>query len=89
LLPAFGDTALHAAAAERLAEALRARTTVEDARRLAAVLLEGQGPCGSTRWATDGEGRWINDGRYSFRNPTNRFALPADRLARVTAALSP
>ncbi|WP_254898172.1 hypothetical protein [Kitasatospora sp. NA04385] len=89
LLPAFGDTALPAAAAERLAEALRNRTAVEDPEQLAAALLEGQGPCGPTRWTATGDGHRTNDGRYSFRNPTNRFALPADRLARVTAALAP
>ncbi len=86
LLPAFGDAAV---AAERLAAALRARTAVEDPEQLAAALLEGQGPCGPTRWTMNEEGQRINDGRYSFRNPANDFAMPADRLTRVTAALAP
>jgi hypothetical protein len=89
LLPAFGDAAIPAAAAERLTAALRARTAVEDPEHLAAALLEGQGPCGPTHWTTTSDGQQINDGRYSFRNPTNGFALSADRLSRVTAALAP
>ena len=31
----------------------------------------------------------VNDGRYSFRNPANDFALTDDRMARVSAALAP
>ncbi|MFB7112160.1 hypothetical protein [Streptomyces sp. NPDC056190] len=89
LLPAFGDAAVPATAAERLAAALRARTAVEDPDQLAVALLEGQGSCGPTLWTTTRDGQTINDGRYSFRNPTNGFALSADRLARVTAALAP
>lgn len=89
LLPAFGDAALPAGAAGRLAAALRARTAVEDPEQLAAALMEGQGPCGPTYWTTNRDGQRTNDGRYSFRNPTNGFALPADRLARVTTALAP
>lgn len=88
LLPAFGDSTVPEAAAERLAAALRARTAIEDPEQLAAALLEGQGPCGPTHWTTTNDGQRINDGRYSFRNPANSFALPADRLARVTAALA-
>ncbi|ROR38162.1 hypothetical protein [Kitasatospora cineracea] len=86
LLPAFGDTALSAGAAERLTEALRNRTAVEAPEQLAAALLEGQGPRGPMHWTMTGDGQRINDGSYSFRNPT---ALPAHRLARVTAALAP
>ncbi|WP_241741123.1 hypothetical protein [Streptomyces sp. L2] len=89
LLPAFGDAALPAGANGRLAAALRARTAVEDAEQLAAALLEGQGPCGPAYWTTNRDGRRTNDGSYSFRNPTNGFALSADRLARVTTALAP
>jgi len=89
LLPAFGDSAVPAAAAERLGAALRARTAVEDPERLAAVLLEGQGPCGPARWTGDEDGRRINDGSYSFRNPANGFALSPDRLAQVATALAP
>ncbi|MEU1300158.1 hypothetical protein [Streptomyces shenzhenensis] len=89
LLPAFGDAAIPATAAERLASALHARTAVEDPEQLAVALLEAQGPCGPTHWTTSRDGQQINDGFYSFRNPTNGFALSADRLARVTAALAP
>ncbi|MCC3653965.1 hypothetical protein LIX60_21370 [Streptomyces sp. S07_1.15] len=89
LLPAFGDTAVPTEAAERLVAALSARTAVEDPEQLAAALLEDQGPCGPAHWTTQGDGRRINDGRYSFRNPTNGFALSVDRLARVTTAMAP
>ncbi|MGZ3145114.1 hypothetical protein ACVDFE_24585 [Lentzea chajnantorensis] len=86
LLPAFGDDAVPADATDRLADALRALTAVEDAEALAALLLEGQGASGPVRWTT---GFSANNGRYSFRNPANHFALPADRSARVAAALAP
>ncbi|MCZ0983484.1 hypothetical protein O1L60_42485 [Streptomyces diastatochromogenes] len=89
LLPAFGDAAVPPEATERLAAALRARTAVEDPEQLADALLEGQGPCGPAHWTTNKDGRRTNDGHYSFRNPANRFGLPADRLAWVTAALAP
>ncbi|MFG2951459.1 hypothetical protein [Streptomyces adustus] len=89
LLPAFGDATVPAVAVERLVAALRARTAVEDPELLAAALLEGQGPCGPTHWTMNRDGQRVNDGRYSFRNPANGFALSADRLARVTTALAP
>ncbi|MFE4519650.1 hypothetical protein ACFRMQ_36375 [Kitasatospora sp. NPDC056783] len=88
LLPAFGDVAAPAAAVERVAAALRARTTVEKPELLAAAMLEDHGHYGPTTWTTTGDGHRINDGRYSFRNPAKGFALSADRLARVTSALS-
>ncbi|MGV9341811.1 hypothetical protein [Streptomyces sp. NPDC003688] len=89
LLPAFGDTVVPAGATERLAAALHALTPVEDPVRTAAALLDDQGACGPSHWTTTTDGLRINDGRYSFRNPANDFALSADRLARVTAALAP
>lgn len=89
LLPALGDMTVPGVATERLAAALRARTAVEDPGRLAVALLEDQGPCGPALWTTTADGRRTNDGHYSYRNPANGFALPADRLARVTAALAP
>jgi hypothetical protein len=89
LLPAFGDTVVPEDAVERLAAALDARTAVEDPEQVAAALLDGDGPWGPTRWSSTKEGLQINDGGYSFRNPANSFALPASRLARVTAALAP
>ncbi|MFB6560807.1 hypothetical protein ACFCYH_18355 [Streptomyces sp. NPDC056400] len=89
LLPALGDDNVPDGAVERLAAALHARTRVEAPERLAAALLGDQGPCGPTRWATAEGGYPINDGRYSFRNPTNSFAWSTSRLARVGRALAP
>ncbi|MGW0798118.1 hypothetical protein [Streptomyces sp. NPDC002692] len=89
LLPAFGDVEVPDNAAGRLAGALRARTSVEDPETLASALLKDQGAPGPARWTTAGHSPSINDGEYSFRNPANRFALSADRLARVSAALAP
>ncbi|WP_229853391.1 hypothetical protein [Streptomyces violascens] len=89
LLPAFGDDAVPDDAVDRLANALRARTSVEDPRSLAAVLLDDQGPPGPARWTTAESDFSVNDGEYSFRNPANRFALPAGHLARVANALAP
>lgn len=89
LLPAFGDDDVPDDAVGRLAGALRARTGVEDPEALAAVLLEDQGAPGPVRWTTAPHGFSVNDGGYSFRNPANRFALSAGRLARVAAALAP
>lgn len=89
LLPAFGDDAVPDDAVDRLADALRARTSVEDPETLAAALLKDQGAPGPARWTIGGGGFSVNDGKYSFRNPTNPFALPADRLAQVASALAP
>ncbi|MGW4231321.1 hypothetical protein ACWEF9_18840 [Streptomyces sp. NPDC004980] len=89
LLPAFGDDEVPDTGVERLAVALRARTGVEDPESLACALLEGQGAPGPARWTTTGSGLSVNDGGYSFRNPANRFALSADGLAGVAAALAP
>ncbi|MFJ6482293.1 MULTISPECIES: hypothetical protein [unclassified Streptomyces] len=89
LLPAFGDDDLPDGAVERLAAALRARTRVKAPERLATMLLEDQGPCGPARWATAEGDHQINDGGYSFRNPTNPFAWSTSRLARVSSALAP
>ncbi|MFI8105428.1 hypothetical protein [Streptomyces sp. NPDC086023] len=88
LLPAFGDDALPDDAVERVSAALRARTCVEAPERLAATLLDHQGQCGPTHWSTAEDGRLINDGRYSLRNPANHFAWPATRLAQITTALT-
>ncbi|MFF4231321.1 hypothetical protein [Streptomyces sp. NPDC001820] len=89
LLPAFGDDDVPDDAIDRLAAALRAHTGVETPEPLAAALLDDQGASGPARWTTAGDGIRINDGEYSFRNPTNRFALPAARLSQVAAALAP
>jgi hypothetical protein len=87
LLPALGDEAVPDEAAGRVAAALGACTAVEAPEALAAALLDAQGPAGAARWsAAEGVGR-VSDGPYSYRNPANHFALPPDRLARVSAAL--
>ncbi|MFF2147213.1 hypothetical protein [Kitasatospora sp. NPDC058190] len=88
LLPAFGDAAAPPEAVDRLAAALRARLGSQSAAPLATAMLEAQGLTGPVRWAATENGTRINDGRYSFRNPANDFALPGDRLARVSAALA-
>ncbi|MFJ1751417.1 hypothetical protein [Kitasatospora sp. NPDC088134] len=88
LLPAFGDAAAPPEAVDRLAAALRARLGTPAAEPLAATMLEGQGLAGPVRWATAAGGTQVNDGRYSLRNPANDFALPGERLARVSAALA-
>jgi len=89
LLPAFGDDAVPDDAVGRLADALSARMIVDDPETLASALLEDQGASGPARWTVAGHGLSVNDGEYSFRNPTNLFALPVDRLARVATALAP
>lgn len=88
LLPAFGDAAAPSGAVDRLASALRSRLGTQAAAQLAAAMLEAQGLTGPVHWAATADGTWTNDGRYSFRNPANAFALPGDRLARVSAALA-
>jgi hypothetical protein len=89
LLPAFGDDAVPDDGVERLTAALRSRTRVEVPERLAEALLEDQAPWGPVHWAIAEGGYRINDGRYSYRNPANRFAWPAARLARAAKALVP
>ncbi|MFD8756899.1 hypothetical protein ACFV0O_38870 [Kitasatospora sp. NPDC059577] len=89
LLPAMGDNSPPRTAAPCLAAALRARTAVEDPDHLALLLLEQQGQPGPARWRTTQDGVRINGGRHSHRNPANPFALPQNRLARVSAALTP
>jgi hypothetical protein len=89
LLPALGDEDLPDTAASVLAAALAARTMVDDPHHLADLLLAEQGQHGTARWTTGPDGTRTNDGRYSYRNPANPFALPVGRLARVSAALGP
>jgi hypothetical protein len=88
LLPAFGDAAIPHDARDRLAAALRARLGTLDAEHLAAAMLKEQGLPGPVRWITTEEGVRVNNGRYSFRNSTNHFALEHGQLARVSAALA-
>jgi len=89
LLPALGDNSIPEHAVSRLAAVLSARLGAEAPQALAAALLDSQGPAGPARWATAHGDVRINDGRYSVRNPASHFALAHDRLARVSAALTP
>ncbi|MGW4504857.1 hypothetical protein ACWENO_09435 [Streptomyces sp. NPDC004436] len=89
LFPALGDDELPDDAVDRVAAALRACTGVENPEALGTALLDAQGASGPARWTTDSRGCPVNDGAHSFRNPANHFALPADRLSRVSAALAP
>lgn len=87
LLPALGDADLPADAGKRLAACLRNRLGAAEPGRLAAAVLRRQGMAGPARWSTGAAGVRADDGRYSFRNPGNRDALPDCRLAQVSAAL--
>ncbi|MFF3288089.1 hypothetical protein [Streptomyces sp. NPDC003023] len=88
LLPALGDNDVPDVAVERLTSALRALVGADDPEAAAAALLESQGPAGTSTWITRDDGARVSDGCYSLRNPANRFALPPDRLVRVSAALA-
>ncbi|MER7758175.1 hypothetical protein [Streptomyces sp. NPDC097619] len=89
LLPAFGDDEVPEDAPDRLAEALRALTGVEDPQALAVVLLEGQGAPGPVHWTTTPQGPKVNNGDHSPRNPTHPAALSPTSQSRVTTALTP
>ncbi|MFG2306283.1 hypothetical protein [Actinacidiphila glaucinigra] len=89
LLPGFGDDAVPAGAEDRGAAALRARTRVGEPERLAAALLEEQGPGGPVRGTAAPGGYRTDDGDYSFRNPAGAYARDAARLERVARALAP
>ncbi|MCX5396769.1 hypothetical protein [Streptomyces sp. NBC_00102] len=89
LFPAFGDEDVPEDAAVRLTAALRARTGVDDPQALAVALLDDQGPTGPVGWRTTVHGVRVGEGSHSYRNPANPFALPPDRMARVSAALTP
>ncbi|WP_034263736.1 hypothetical protein [Actinospica robiniae] len=86
LLPALGDDQIDGRAVASVAEALAARTQVDDPERAATLLLDGQGQAGPAHWQADDQGVWTCDGRYAFRTPG---ALPPARLARISAALNP
>ncbi|MFD4230404.1 hypothetical protein [Streptomyces sp. NPDC058545] len=85
LLPALGDASTPDSATHRLVAALSAVTAAEAPEELAAALVEGQGAGGASRW-TGKNGVRVNDGAYSYRNPSNAFALTPEDLARVSAA---
>jgi hypothetical protein len=86
LLPALGDDSVDERAVASVAQALAARTRVDDPERAAALLLDGQSQPGPAHWQTDGQGVWTCDGRCAYRAPG---ALPPARLARIAAALNP
>lgn len=88
LLPALGDDELPDTASAVLAEALMARTAVDDPHRLAALLLEDQGWAGPSHWTTAPDGTRTDNGRWSRRNPANRFAYQPCRLTEISAALA-
>lgn len=89
LLPALGDADLPPEAGKWLAAVLRDRLGAAQPGRLAAFMLRRQGRAGPARWSAGAGGVRVNDGRYSFRNPENRDALPDCRLAQLSAALNP
>ena len=89
LLPALGDADLPPGAGKRLASCLRDRLGAAQPGRLAAFMLRRQGMAGPARWSGGARGARVNDGRYSFRNPENRDAMPDCRLAQLSAALNP
>ncbi|MFF1480690.1 hypothetical protein ACFVYD_24610 [Streptomyces sp. NPDC058301] len=74
LLPALGDNHIPDSARHRLMAALSALTAVEAPDELAVALVEGQGAVGTSRW-TSKHGVRVDDGAYSYRNPSNGFAL--------------
>ncbi|MGW1659405.1 hypothetical protein ACWCQD_44730, partial [Streptomyces atratus] len=68
--------------------ALSVLTAIEAPEELAAALVEGQGAGGASRW-TSRNGVRVDDGAYSYRNPSNGFALTPEDLARVSTAFMP
>ncbi|MET9294889.1 hypothetical protein [Streptomyces sp. NPDC003077] len=84
LLPAMGDDGLPDDAVPHLADAL---TSAEEPHDLAVALAEDQGPTGPVFWSAD-NGFAVNHGTYSYRNPSNAFALTAADQARVSAAFA-
>ncbi|MET7645559.1 hypothetical protein ABZS83_18325 [Streptomyces sp. NPDC005426] len=85
LWPALGDDSIPDSATHRLTAALSAVTAVEAPEELAVALVEGQGAGGASRW-TSQDGVRVDDGAYSYRNPSHGFALTPEELARVSAA---
>ncbi|MGW3127751.1 hypothetical protein [Streptomyces sp. NPDC001123] len=87
LFPALGDARLPDDAAVPLTTALTALTLIEETSEVANMLLENQGQWSPAHWRL-GDGACINDGRHSYRNPGNAFALPEGRLLEISRALN-
>lgn len=86
LLPALGDDRVDGAAARIVSRALAARTRVDDPKRVAELLLDGQGQAGRARWGVGADGVRTCDGAHAYRT---YGALAGHRLARISAALDP
>ncbi|MEU5664822.1 hypothetical protein [Streptomyces longwoodensis] len=86
LFPTLGDALLPDDAAAALTTALAALTLIEEPAEVARMLLENQGLWAPARWRSAGGVR-INDGGHSYRNPSNAFALPLQRLLEISSAL--
>ncbi|MFJ6986221.1 MULTISPECIES: hypothetical protein [unclassified Streptomyces] len=86
LFPTLGDALLPGDAAAALTPAIAALTLIEEPAKVARMLLENQGQWAPARWRSAG-GIWINDGGHSYRNPSNAFALPKERLLEISSAL--
>ncbi|MCQ9184836.1 hypothetical protein KMT30_38540 [Streptomyces sp. IBSBF 2953] len=86
LFPTLGDALLPDDAAAALTRSLAALTLIEEPAEVARLLLENQGQWAPARWRS-AEGARINDGGHSYRNPSNAFALPEERLLEISGAL--
>lgn len=82
----LGDVEPPVEATPQLAAALAARTHVEQPADVAAVLLAQQGHWEPANWFRR-NGVWVCDGRHSYRNPDNDFALPWPQLTEISEAL--
>lgn len=84
-LPALGDQDVDHTAVHRVARALTSRTRKRDPERVAALLMDGQGPAGPAHWSIGDDGVRTCDGPYAHRS---HGALPHHRLARTSAAFN-
>ncbi|MFB7374760.1 hypothetical protein ACFC0D_33525 [Streptomyces sp. NPDC056222] len=87
LFPTLGDALLPDDAVTALTAALAALTAIEEPAEVARMLLENQGQWTPAHWR-QADGVMINDGGYSYRNPSNAFALPQGRLREISDALN-
>ena len=87
LFPTLGDAQLPDDAAVPLTAALAALTLIEEPTEVAGMLLQNQGQWEPAHWRL-ADAVWINDGRYSYRNPCNAFAVPVGHLREISNALN-